>query len=350
MQAAFNATLPSGRERMTFSGDDLVSLRVADGLIGDRLNWPFGSAELIRYSREPVFSKGECAAVVEEAESYAAKSGGWGTKRHYSHPTTDVTLQELPRSYEWFKRVVPTHLFPMIASCFPNVAPDPEKLRIFDVFVVKYDSARQSYLGVHRDSSLISITVALNPVEEYEGGGMWVEPLDRVVQLDRGQVVAFASNVRHGGHRITGGYRYILVGFLLYEDYVEHDRRLLETSQALRARGDAGLPAEACRQALGVNPRRQEAWNNLGVLQQDAGDYAAAIESFESALAIEPPSYQEGWVNLGVCQGLAGNAAASLKTARHAVGLNANDATAQYNLGCALGRQGGPDEALRCFD
>jgi hypothetical protein len=68
----------------------------------------------------------------------------------------------------------------MVAACFPHLVKDPELLRIFDVFVVKYNCLEQSYLSVHRDSSLISITIALNSNEEFEGGGMWVESLDQV--------------------------------------------------------------------------------------------------------------------------------------------------------------------------
>jgi tetratricopeptide (TPR) repeat protein len=180
---------------------------------------------------------------------------------------------------------------------------DPEGLRIFDVFVVKYNSDQQSYLKVHRDSSLISVTVALNDRSEFEGGGMWVEPLDQVVALDKGHAVTFASNIRHGGHRVRAGLRYILVGFLLYEGYVEHDRRLLEASQHMRAQGQAHEAIDMCKKALVVNPRRQEAWNNLGVLQRDAGLYRDAARSLEAALDIDD-KYVEGWTNLGVCQGI----------------------------------------------
>jgi tetratricopeptide (TPR) repeat protein len=182
-------------------------------------------------------------------------------------------------------------------------AQDPERLRIFDVFVVKYNSEQQSYLSVHRDSSLISVTVALNEEREYEGGGMWIEPLDHVVHLDKGHAVTFASNIRHGGHRVRAGLRYILVGFLLYEGYVEHDRRLLEASQHLRAQGKQQDAIALCEKVLDVNPRRQEAWNNLGVLQRDAGRYAEATRSLRAALDIDD-KYVEGWTNLGVCQGM----------------------------------------------
>jgi len=37
----------------------------------------------------------------------------------------------------------------------------------------------------------------------------------------------------------------------------------------------AELTFESVCQALKINPRRQEAWNNLGILQRDAGEYEA---------------------------------------------------------------------------
>lgn len=341
----FDARLPADATRQTFGPSDFKRFSVGETLLGENLNGPFKATDLIQHTTAPLFSKEECEAVIAEAEAHASASGGWGTQRHYSHPTTDVLLSELPSSLAWFQRALPTKVFPLVADAFPHVIKDAEKLRIFDVFVVKYEAERQAYLSVHRDSSLISLTIALNPQTDFDGGGMWVEPLDKVVSLDQGQAVTFASNIRHGGHRITSGQRYILVGFLLYEDEVEHDRRLLQTSQALRAAGSAWEAEEVCRLAVQLNPRRQEAWNNLGVLQRDRGAFDAALKSFGQALEIEP-SYQEGWVNLGVCQGLAGELHEAVATAHKAVKLNNGDATAHYNLACAQAHLGESAAAL----
>jgi len=249
---------------------------------------------------------------------------------------------------KWFCDNLPTKLFPAIAACFPKLVKDPEGLRIFDVFVVKYNSDQQSYLKVHRDSSLISVTIALNEQSDFEGGGMWVEPLDQVVQLHKGHAVTFASNIRHGGHKVTAGLRYILVGFLLYEGHVEHDRRLLETSQKLRAQGNMKQAIQMCNQALLVNPRRQEAWNNLGVLQRDSGQYAQATQSLKAALEIDE-HYVEGWTNLGVCQALSGDNTAAVETGRRAVKMNAGDFLAHYNLACALAQNGDTKMAQQEF-
>lgn len=335
MKRAFDPVLPRGKQREEYSLErDFTSLQLSASLIGEHNNGPFESQNLIHFTNKPLFSADECNSIIAEAEGVAKKRGGWSTQRHYSHPTTDIRVQDIPQTMEWFCENLPTKLFPAIAACFPNLVKDPEGLRIFDVFVVKYNADQQSYLKVHRDSSLISVTIALNKQTEFEGGGMWVEPLDQVVNLDQGQTVTFASNIRHGGHKVTQGLRYILVGFLLYDGYVEHDRRFLESSQALRAQGKVKEAISSCNKALQVNPRRQEAWNNLGILQRDAGQYQEATTSLKKALAIDD-RYVEGWSNLAVCQGLSGDKSAAIKTAKHAVSINGGDFLAHYNLACA---------------
>ena len=127
------------------------------------------------------------------------------------------------------------------------------------------------------------------------------------------------TRARAHTHTRAHVHRYILVGFLLYDGYVEHDRRLLEASQKLRAEGRISEAIATCEQALKVNPRRQEAWNNLGVMQRDAGRYGEATASLKAALDIDD-RYVEGWTNLGVCQALSGDGAAAVKTGMSAGG------------------------------
>ena len=50
----------------------------------------------ISHSQEPLFSKEETQAVIDEAEERALRMGGWTTKRHANYATTDVPVQELP--------------------------------------------------------------------------------------------------------------------------------------------------------------------------------------------------------------------------------------------------------------
>ena len=63
------------------------------------------------------------------------------------------------------------------------------------------------------------LPLALNPASEFEGGGTWFASLDDAIKISQGQIVSHASALLHGGHGITSGKRYILVGFVILEGY-----------------------------------------------------------------------------------------------------------------------------------
>lgn len=98
--------------------------------------------------------------------------------------------------------------------------PDPTKLKLADGFVVKYDAiGGQTELKPHRDGSVVSFNIALNRASDFEGGGTWFASFDDSVKIDQGQVVSHSSALLHGGHGITSGKRYIMVGFVILEGY-----------------------------------------------------------------------------------------------------------------------------------
>ena len=92
-----------------------------------------------------------------------------------------------------------------------------EALRVSDAFVVRYDAARQAGLPVHADDSHLSLTIALNELSEYEGGGTSFEEVGVTVRPERGCAVAFPGSLRHGGQCITLGVRYIIAAFLFVD-------------------------------------------------------------------------------------------------------------------------------------
>ena len=113
-------------------------------------------------------------------------------------------------------------------------------------------------------------TLALSPTGNYSGGGTFFEHMgeDRIVEMEQGQCtfrpgseaprgsnsatpscrqrvrgarscpsLCFAG-VRHGGHKVSAGERYIIGGFLLIADRVEHVRRLQNQGREARGQGD----------------------------------------------------------------------------------------------------------------
>lgn len=182
---------------------------------------PYRDGFLIHRTTEPMFAAAECTAIVQEAEAVAQRIQ-WTTNRHGNFPTTDLPLVELPRTLQFLRRALVERIYPTLRDQYAAYLPDPQRMRVADGFVVKYDAdAGQRQLKPHRDGSVVSFNIALNPSDEYEGGGTWFAPLgdDAVIKLEQGTMVSHASGLLHGGHGITRGKRYILVAFVILEDY-----------------------------------------------------------------------------------------------------------------------------------
>lgn len=79
---------------------------------------------------------------------------------------------------------------------------------------------------MHIDNGILAMTLAMTPQNQYQGGGTFYEHwgLDDVLQMDVGHATFRPGSVRHGGHRVKRGTRYVLGAFLLLEDKVEHVR------------------------------------------------------------------------------------------------------------------------------
>ena len=194
-----------------------------------------GGDHLVHATAEPLLTKEECDAIIAESEEWAEREGGWTSKRHFNHPTTDIPLAELPRTREFLNTdALPSRIYPMLGHAFENSLPNWRALRVADAFVVKYNAtAGQSFLKPHRDGSVVSFNIALNDMSEYEGGGTWIARLARddppgSIRSDRGHVLAHASGMLHGGHEVESGVRYILVCFVILKNFANFATRFYQ--------------------------------------------------------------------------------------------------------------------------
>ena len=146
----------------------------------------------------------------------AAARGGWTTSRHYAVPTTDLPVHEIPSLLPLWNAFLARSLGPFLHACFPKIVrAGGSNVRVHDAFVVRYDADAQRYLPAHIDQSEISVTLALNALGEYEGGGTtFPDPLRVTARPDIGGVVAFGGDLRHAGAPVTRGVRYIVAAFL----------------------------------------------------------------------------------------------------------------------------------------
>lgn len=149
-------------------------------------------------------------------------------------------MHQLPGTSKWLRdSLLPDVAWPFIAHAFHSLLNGAERdgsgpfdeaggadaqearaaLRVSDAFVVKYDaSAGQRQMAPHRDGAVFSFNVALNDLDEYEGGGTYFRALGRdgsvgVLRSPKGHVLAHSSALMHAGAEVKAGVRYILVAF-----------------------------------------------------------------------------------------------------------------------------------------
>lgn len=224
-----------------------VAVGACDASWADSAVLPVGGA-LIAHSTRPLVAPEECDRIVRECEARAVSLGGWSTERHPDecYATTDQPVHQLAHTAAFLRdSMLPDAVWPFIANAFnfalqgaerDDVGPDGgggdaqearAALRVSDAFVVKYNaSAGQRLMAPHRDGALFSFNVALNDLDEYEGGGTYFRKLDHsaigggggvgscgALRSPKGHVVAHSSALMHGGHPTTRGVRYVLVAF-----------------------------------------------------------------------------------------------------------------------------------------
>jgi len=208
---------------------------------------------LIAHSTRPLVTSEECDRIVKECEARAAALGGWSTARHAdeNYATTDQPVNQLEQTAAWLREsLLPDAAWPFLVHAFDfalqgaerdsldldgngggggEVQSAREALRVSDAFVVKYNASagQQGSMPSHRDGAVFSFNVALNGLDDYEGGGTYFRKLDRnasgggggggdssgALRSPKGHIVAHSSALMHGGHPTTSGVRYILVAF-----------------------------------------------------------------------------------------------------------------------------------------
>ena len=140
---------------------------------------------------------------------------GWTSQRHRGHASTrDVQCREILSVDEWVRASLRKRLWPQLAE---RHALDLGTFSLRDLFFVHYSAEEprgQRGVGIHRDGTIVSFNILLNPASDFEGGGTYIESIDRTYTISQGDCFVHSGKVRHGGEPITCGHRYILVGFL----------------------------------------------------------------------------------------------------------------------------------------
>ena len=168
-------------------------------------------------TKQPILSAAQCAQWVQRAERAAHSQGGWNTSRHYGVPTTDIPIHSIPGILDEWNQLMVVAINPLLATVISSAK--PQDFRVHDAFIVKYDFDNgQHYLPVHRDQGQLSLTIALNDLDEYAGGGTLFDSHSVIIRPPVGHFVAFKSAIMHGGAPVSRGIRYIIAAFLYLVD------------------------------------------------------------------------------------------------------------------------------------
>lgn len=148
------------------------------------------------------------------------------------------------------------------------------------------------------------------------------------------------GSVRHGGHKVTKGTRYILGAFLLIKDRVEHVRRLKNRGSELRRKQDLVSAAKHFEWALAINPKCTTCLKDWAEILMAEKRYTEAELKIREALRLLENRDSDALFTLGVILSEAGKDEESIDAYTKSVELNADDAELCYNLGIKLGEKG----------
>ena len=321
---------------------------------------PFQGSELVFETMAPVFTQEECAAIRAEAEELIG--GGISSTFTMTDTNRDCAVHDLPRTLQWLDDGGLARIASLVAHCFPSAVESAESLWVYRGLVINYDSAAGlTHQPIHRDGALVSCVLPLSELGDYDGGGTYIEPLGRAVRVAQGHALLHPSSVRHAGHRISRGERWVLVLFMNTVEMCagEHGRRFRARAQELFAESmdededeeeeeeeeeeeqgeeddeedEEDLELECLLHALhATDEEDHEVFYDLGARAHDLGDRKAALEFYEKALALNPddPLLLS---NKGVAHLELGSPKLAFRCYRNALKTDPHNVNARFNAG-----------------
>ena len=296
---------------------------------------------------EPLFSAEESAQVIKNAEGEGVDKNEYESGKY---KLGGDWLVNLPNTRAWFNQKLEHTLFPLLHHLFPEIIRSPSVLRAHSVSLLKYNHTHPR-TDVHIDNGILAMTLAMTPQSEYKGGGTFYEHMgvDNILPMDVGHGTFRPGSVRHGGHRVTSGTRYILGAFLLLEDHIEHVRRLKNRGSELRTSGDLQGASDHFMWALELNPRCTTCLKDWAEILLSQKDYVQAESKIRGALEMLEGLDSDALFTLGLILSEQGKDDESIATYKKSIQLNAEDAELAYNLGIKLGEKGDTKGELEMY-
>ena len=105
---------------------------------------------------------------------------------------------------------------------------------------------------------------------------------------------------------------------------------------------------QAYQKAIELNPAYIEAYNNLGIIYQELGDFSGAFETYQKAIEINP-QYEKAYNNLGILLLFKGRLEEATEAFQKALTINPNNVECLINLGILFRKQGQSDKAVESY-
>ncbi len=116
----------------------------------------------------------------------------------------------------------------------------------------------------------------------------------------------------------------------------------------LENKGRIAEAMEHYQKAIQLNPNFSEAQFNLGLARAAKGRFDEAIENYRQAIRLNP-NFSEALYNLGIALAAQSRFDEAIGNYRKALQINPTNYAVQYNLGITLAAKGRFDEAIECF-
>lgn len=310
--------------------------------------------DLIKVTVEPLIPAQEADRVIAVANAEGI-AGNEYTSGKYK--LGGDWVKKMPETLAWFNQRLEDTIFPAAAALFPMVVRGPQVLRAHSVAILKYNASHPR-TDVHVDDGILAITLALSPKTNYTGGGTFFEHLgeESIVEMEQGHCTIRPGSVRHGGHPVRSGERYILGAFLLIADRVEHVRRLQNQGRAARGRMELRKARMFFKWALRINPKCATClknWAEALMTTPEGGTLepklaAAAEEKLRKALELLPRD-SDALFSLGALLSSQGRKDEALEAYQASLRINADDHELCYNLGVQLGDRARYEEEIAMY-
>jgi hypothetical protein len=260
----FGRGTPSDEPTRSWSDDEFLSYAVGKEHAGPDAS-TLKNCDVIFQSRKPLLTRDECQGLIDEARQVIAEGLANGKRGEDNQPTNselgEAKLSTMPKSSEWLNKKLHSTLFPLLQDRFGVAG-----LTLTDALVIGY-----GYFGngsrsqpMHRDSSLLSLNVALSPSSDYIGGGTYFDALGEYLHQEQGHVTCHAGGTLHAGNGISSGERWILVLFVLDESRPQLARRCHSLALEAQRENQIELAKAHFDASLSIEPNNHIVYKDMG--------------------------------------------------------------------------------------